>query len=110
MQIFVGMWCPNQKWHAMSAAARTAYLSKVSAATRLRLGGEAEAIAWSKNADESSAEKWTFFCVWRFPNRDMGAKYLAILAENGWNDYFETESLYGDTKTPFDVLTQHVTL
>jgi hypothetical protein len=109
MQVFIGMWTPNDKWRAMSAPARTAYLSKVTASTRLRLGGEAESIAWGQNIDASSSDKWSFFCVWRFPNREMGAKYLSILEENDWNEYFETESIYGDPKTPFDVLTQHVT-
>ena len=40
----------------------------------------------------------------------MGDAYLAVLNENGWNEYFETQSLRGDAKTPFDVMTQHVLL
>ncbi len=110
MQIFIGMWKPTEKWFAMGAAARTAYLSKVSAATRLRLGGDAESIAWCHNDDTTSTAQWKFFCVWRFPRRDMSDQYLSILNDNGWNDYFVTESLRGDPKTPFDVLTQHVTI
>jgi hypothetical protein len=110
MQIFIGMWKPTEKWFAMGAASRTAYLSKVSAATRLKLGGDAESIAWCHNDDADSADKWKFFCVWRFPRREMSDQYLAILEENGWNDYFNTESIRGDPKTPFDVLTQHVTI
>jgi hypothetical protein len=110
MQIFIGMWKPTEKWHAMGAAARTAYLSKVSAATRLKLGGDAESIAWAQNDDPVTKDIWSFFCVWRFPRREMGEQYRAILAENGWDDYFETRSIRGDAKTPFDVLTQHVTL
>ena len=38
MQVFIGMWKPKNSWHALSQAERTAYLSKVTALTRLRLG------------------------------------------------------------------------
>jgi haloalkane dehalogenase len=110
MQIFIGMWKPTAKWIALGAAARTAYLSKVSAATRLKLGGDAESIAWGHNDDVSTKDTFTFFCIWRFPRREMSDQYRSILAENGWDEYFTTTSLRGDPKTPFDVLTQHVTL
>lgn len=110
MQIFIGMWKPTDKWHALGAASRTAYLSKVSAATRLKLGGDAESIAWGQNDDPSTMDLYSFFCIWRFPRREQCEHYVSILAESGWNEYFTTVSLRGDPKTPFDVLTQHVTL
>jgi hypothetical protein len=110
MQLFIGMWKPTEKWHSMGAAARTAYLSKVSAVTRLKLGTDAESIAWGQNIDASTQHEFTFFCVWRFPRSEMSDQYRSILSENGWDDYFKTVSLRGDPKTPFDVLTQHVTL
>ncbi len=110
MQVFIGYWTPTEKWSALSAAARTAYLSKVSAATRLKLGGEAESVAWGKNEDPRSQNQWKFFCVWKFPRVEMCEQYLAILDSQGWNEYFQTESMYAAPKTPFDVLTQHVTL
>ena len=108
MQVFIGMWKPTGKWMEMSQTARTAYLSKVTALTRLRLGNKAESIAWGENNHIPSAEQWRYFCVWRFPNPDMGDAYLEVLAENGWNDYFETISVRGEPKTPFDVMTRHV--
>jgi len=108
MQVFIGMWKPTGKWMEMSQTARTAYLSKVTALTRLRLGNKAESIAWGENNHTPSAEQWRYFCVWRFPNPDMGDAYLEVLAENGWNDYFETISVRGEPKTPFDVMTRHV--
>ncbi len=110
MQVFVGIWRPTEAWHAMSKPARTAYLSKVSAATRLRLGSKAESIAWVENVNAESAERTQFFCVWRFPDEAMGKHYLAVLADHQWNDYFATESFYGAPKTPFDVMTKHVML
>jgi hypothetical protein len=103
MQIFIGMWKPTDKWHALGAASRTAYLSKVSAATRLKLGGDAESIAWGQNVDPATNGDWHFFCIWRFPRREMSDQYRAILAENGWDDFFTTTSLRGDPKTLFDV-------
>jgi len=108
MQVFIGMWKPTGKWMEMSQTARTAYLSKVTALTRLRLGNKAESIAWGENNHTASADQWRYFCVWRFPNPDMGDAYLEVLAENGWNDYFDTVSVRGEPKTPFDVMTRHV--
>lgn len=110
MHVFVGMWKPKASWLALSQPARTAYLSKVTALTRLRLGPKAEPLAWSENTHESSAERWQFFCVWRFEKSELGDAYLSVLNDNGWNDYFETESLRGAPKTPFDVMTRHVLL
>ncbi len=110
MQIFIGLWKPTARWTDMSAPARTAYLSKVSAITRLKLGSSAESIAWGHNDEASSAERFHFFCVWRFPTHEMSDTYLSILADNGWNDYFDTISVKGAPKTPFDVMTQHVLL
>ena len=57
MHIFVGMWKPKATWLAMSQPARTAYLSKVTALTRLRLGAKAEPVAWSENTHTGTAEK-----------------------------------------------------
>ncbi|MFO1344019.1 DUF6616 family protein [Casimicrobium huifangae] len=108
MQVFIGMWKPRNSWHALSQAERTAYLSKVTALTRLRLGPKAESVAWGENNHAATAEQWKYFCVWRFANTDVGDAYLQVLAENGWNDYFDTESLRGEPKTPFDVMTRHV--
>lgn len=108
MQVFIGMWKPRSSWHALSRAQRTAYLSKVTALTRLRLGATAESLAWGENSHEASAGQWQYFCVWRFANADAGDAYLQVLAENGWNEYFETESLRGEPKTPLDVMTRHV--
>ena len=108
MQVFIGLWKPKPSWLALSQPARTAYLSKVTAVTRLRLGNKAEAVAWGQNNHEPTADRYQYFCVWRFPNAEMGDAYLSVLAENGWNDYFETDSVRGDPKTPFDVMTQHV--
>ncbi len=110
MHIFVGMWKPKPAWLTLSQPARTAYLSKVTALTRLRLGAKAESVAWSENTHAPSAAQWHFFCVWRFPSPELGDAYLDVLGENGWNDYFETESLRGAPKTPFDVMTRHVLL
>lgn len=110
MQVFIGMWKAKDTWLALSQPQRTAYLSKVTAVTRLRLGNKAESIAWGENRHEATAAQWMFFCVWRFPTAEMGDAYLAVLNENGWNEYFETQSLRGDAKTPFDVMTQHVLL
>ena len=110
MQVFIGMWKPRDTWLALSQSQRTAYLSKVTAFTRLRLGSKAESIAWGENRHPASAAQWRYFCVWRFPTAEMGEAYLRVLNENGWNEYFETESLRGDAKTPFDVMTQHVLL
>jgi hypothetical protein len=108
MQVFIGMWKPTGKWLELSQPARTAYLSKVTALTRLRLGNKAESIAWGENNHSPSAAQWQYFCVWRFPSPDMGDAYLSVLAENGWNDYFDTVSVRGEPKTPFDVMTRHV--
>ena len=44
------------------------------------------------------------------PDPTTGQAYIDVLAENGWNDYFATESVRGDPKTPFGVMTQHVLL
>jgi hypothetical protein len=110
MQVFVGIWRPTEQWLSLSRPARTAYLSKLSAATRLRLGTKAESIAWAENINPDSSERTQFFCVWRFPNEAMSEQYLSVLAEHQWNDYFETESFYGAPKTPFDVMTKHVML
>ena len=110
MHIFVGMWKPKATWLALSQPARTAYLSKVTALTRLRLGAKAESVAWSENTHHGTAEKWHFFCVWRFASPELGDAYLDVLNENGWNEYFETEILRGAPKTPFDVMTRHVLL
>ena len=110
MQLFIGLWKPKPSWLALSQPARTAYLSKVTALTRLRLGSKAEAIAWGQNDHADTAVRYQFFCVWRFPDPTMGQAYIDVLAENGWNDYFATESIHGAPKTPFDVMTQHVLL
>ncbi len=110
MHVFVGMWKPKAGWLALSQPARTAYLSKVTALTRLRLGAKAEPVAWSENTHATTADKWHFFCVWRFVSPELGDAYLDVLAQNGWDDYFETESLRGEPKTPFDVMTRHVLL
>lgn len=110
MQLFIGLWKPKQSWLELSQPARTAYLSKVTALTRLRLGSKAEAIAWGKNDCAETAARYQFFCVWRFPDPSMGQAYIDVLAENGWNDYFDTDSIHGAPKTPFDVMTQHVLL
>ena len=110
MQVFIGLWKPKSSWLALSQPARTAYLSKVTALTRLRLGSKAEALAWGRNDHTPTADRYQFFCVWRFPDEATGDAYLSVLAENGWNEYFETDSVRGDPKTPFDVMTQHVLL
>jgi haloalkane dehalogenase len=110
MQVFIGMWKPKSNWLALSQPARTAYLSKVTAQTRLRLGSAAEALAWGENTHAESSGKWQFFCVWRFPDPAMVDAYLDVLNETGWNDYFATESLTGVPKSPFDVMTRHVLL
>jgi len=108
MQVFIGLWKPTSKWQQLSQTARTAYLSKVTALTRLRLGNKAESIAWGENTRQSTSGVWQFFCVWRFPSTEECDIYLEVLSANGWNDYFDTVSVQGEPKTPFDVMTRHV--
>ena len=44
------------------------------------------------------------------PLQPKAVTYIDVLSENGWNDYFATESIHGAPKTPFAVKTQHVLL
>ena len=91
-------------------AGSLANAASVGANSRLRLGSKAEAVAWGQNDHADTADRYPFFCVWRFPDPTMGQAYIDVLSENGWNDYFATESIHGAPKTPFDVMTQHVLL
>jgi hypothetical protein len=108
MRVLIGVWKPRDNWLALAQPARTAYLSRVSALTRLRLGSGAESLAWGENLHPDTSGQWRFFCVWRFARDDMSDAYLSVLADNGWNDYFDTETICGEPKTPFDVMTRHV--
>lgn len=110
MHVFIGLWSAKPAWSDLNAVGRTAYLSKLSAHVRKAVGDTAESIAWGENDAAQSREEWQFFAVWRFTTPMQTAAYSRTLAEQGWNDYFESIEVTGSPKTPFDVLTRHVTL
>jgi hypothetical protein len=110
MQMFIGLWRAKPAWNSMNAVARTAYLSKLSAEVRRAVGESAESIAWGENDDNASREQWQFFAVWRFTDPAQSVAYADTLNAHGWYDNFESIQVTGAPKTPFDVLTRHVTL
>jgi hypothetical protein len=110
MQIFIGLWRATSAWAELGIAARTTYLSKLSADVRRAVGEDAEAIAWGENEEPTSRDEWQFFAVWRFPKAEQAQAYAHTLAANDWHRYFTTVQIVGAPKTPFDVLTKHVTL
>jgi hypothetical protein len=110
MHLFIGLWRATPAWKALGAAARTMYLSKLSADVRRAVGETAEAIAWGENEDTDSREQWQFFAVWRFPKLELAHTYQKALDAHEWNRYFTTMQVLGTAKTPLDVLTKHVAL
>jgi hypothetical protein len=110
MHVFIGLWRAKPAWSEMNTVGRTAYLSKLSADVRKAVGDTAESIAWGENEDLASRETWQFFAVWRFAQAQQSHAYARTLSEHEWHRYFEAIHVSGSPKTPFDVLTRHVTL
>jgi hypothetical protein len=110
MHIFIGLWRATAAWQEKGVAARTAYLSKLSADVRRAVGENAESIAWGENEADGTRQEWQFFAVWRFPTIEQAHAYAAALDAHDWSHYFHTIQIVGAPKTPFDVLTKHVTL
>jgi hypothetical protein len=109
MHAFIGHWRAKPAWFELSLAARTAFLSKVSIAVQAGVGKSGEMLAWgSDELNMDNGER--FFSVWRFPDRASAERYSQVLEQEGWNDYFESDTLIGTIQTPMGVFTRHITL
>ena len=111
MYTLVELWSPKPRWIDASRQEREAFMAGVGRAMQQLSAMGVQVVTWCRNdADTSQRSEFTYFAVWQFPSLDVARGFEAAVQTSGWYDYFEHHNLRGASRTPQDVIGEHIAM